>query len=152
MRSQISNLRFQNPHSRSSRRHGAIFVAALWIILILTAVVLVMARSVRVDAVAASNRHAMLEADAIERGAEQYVLWQVDGAKGDAVAIAAVDTEAMPVGTGYFWILHPDPTTDQNYGFGITDESSKLSLNSSTSAFSTNRQCSALSFFPLDVR
>jgi type II secretory pathway component PulK len=115
---------------RSSSRHrGSIFVAALWIIIILVAVVLLMARSVRVDATSTSNRQSMLEADAIERGAEQYVMWQVDGAKGDAVSITAVDTEAMPVGTGYFWILRPDSTSDQYYGFGITDEASKLSLN-----------------------
>src|SRR5690606_30606876 len=39
------------------------------------------------------------------------------------------DFEAVPVGTGYFWIVRPDyndPTLPQ---FGLVDESSKLDLN-----------------------
>ncbi len=115
-----------------SRSRGAIMIAALWIMIILVAVVLVLARSMRVEGVSSANRQSMIEADAIERGAEQFVLSQVDGSKGDAVSAISLNAEAMPIGTGYFWILRPDPDTDQNYGFGITDESSKLNLNVAT--------------------
>ena len=117
---------------KSSRSRGAIMVAALWIMIILVAVLLVLARSMRVEGVSSANRQSMLEADAIERGAEQFVLSQVDGSKGDAVTAISADAEAMPIGNGYFWILRPDPETDQNYRFGITDESSKLNLNIAT--------------------
>ncbi len=115
-----------------SRSRGAIMVAALWIMIILVAVLLVLARSMRVEGVSSANRQSLIEADAIERGAEQFVLSQVDGSKGDARTAVSGNAEAMPVGNGYFWILRPDPETDQTYAFGITDEGSKLNLNIAT--------------------
>jgi type II secretory pathway component PulK len=114
-------------------RRGAILVVAMWIMIILVSVVLVLARSMRVEGTAAANRQSLLEAVHIERGAEQFVLAQVDGSKGDAVTVLSAEAEAMPLGNGYFWILRPDPETDQSYGFGITDEASKLNLNVATS-------------------
>ncbi|HEV2691144.1 MAG TPA: hypothetical protein VGV35_21455, partial [Bryobacteraceae bacterium] len=42
--------------------------------------------------------------------------------------------EAMQVGNaGYFWFIHSNPDDLQNYYYGITDESSKLYLNTATS-------------------
>ena len=125
-------------HKMFRQRRGAILIAAMWIMIILVALVLVLARSMRVEAISTGNRQSLLEADAVERGAEQYVLWQVDGAKGDALSVTSIDTEAMPVGNGYFWIISPDPTSDQNYNFGITDEASKLNLNTATSLMLQN--------------
>ncbi len=117
----------------SSRRRGVILVTALWIIVILSSVILVLARSMRVESIAAKNRVSALEADAIERGAEQYVLSQVEGAPGDPITVLTASGEAVPVGDGYFWLLRADPTTDQLYGFGVQDESAKVNLNSAKS-------------------
>ena len=118
------------------RRDGAILVSTMWVMIILTGLVLVFARSMRVEALGSANRAASIQAAAIERGAEQYVLSLVDGSNGDTSIIDQSLAEAVPVGLddnnnplGYFWFLRPDPDTDQYQAFGIVDEASKLSLN-----------------------
>jgi type II secretory pathway component PulK len=118
-----------NLHLRIRRSRGAILFAAMWVLVILGSLIIVMARSVQVEATASANRLSAIQADAIERASEQFVLAQVDGAQGDAVSVASIDAEAVPVGDGYFWLLHPDPDDDTQYRFGIVDEASKLNLN-----------------------
>jgi type II secretory pathway component PulK len=117
---------------RGARRRGAIFVLALAVIVILSGLVLVFAQEMRTEALASANRLAYVQADSIEQGAEQWVLAQVESYAPDAVTITETEAEALPVGGGYFWVLHPDPTQDQTYGFGITDEAGKLNLNNAT--------------------
>jgi type II secretory pathway component PulK len=113
-------------------RRGAIFVLALAVIVILTGLVLVFAQEMRTEALASANRLAYVQADSIEQGAEQWVLAQVESFAPDAVTITQTDAEALQVGGGYFWVLQPDPTQNQTYGYGITDESGKLNLNNAT--------------------
>jgi DNA uptake protein ComE-like DNA-binding protein len=121
-------------HFRSdARRRGAIFVTALGIIVILSGLVLVFAQSMRTEAVASGNRLAYAQVDAVEQGAEKWVLAQVESYPADSVTITQVPAEALRVGSGYFWILTPNQTTDQGYQFGITDETGKLNLNVATS-------------------
>lgn len=110
-------------------RRGAVFVTALWVTILLTAMVLVMCRSMRVEATASANRLDTAQADAIAQGAVQYVLAQVDGCNGDATMVTACPAEGMALGGGYFWILRPWPDNYQQQGFGITDEAGKVNLN-----------------------
>ncbi|HWE93277.1 MAG TPA: type II secretion system protein GspK [Tepidisphaeraceae bacterium] len=110
-------------------QRGIIFVTAMWVTLILGALVLLFARSMRVETTAAGNRLAAHQVSTIELGAEQYVMSAVDGCNGDAVTVLATPAEQLQLGTGYFWILQAFPTDDSTYAFGITDESSKLNLN-----------------------
>src|SRR5882724_3374097 len=98
---------------------------ALAVIVILTGLVLVFARNMRTEALASANQLAAVQADAIELGTEQWVMAEIEGNSGDAVTITQANAEAVQVGNGYFWILHPDPTQDQTFSFGITDESGK---------------------------
>lgn len=114
---------------RGRNRRGAIFVTALGIIVILSGLILVFAQGMRTEAVASANRLSYLQADAIEQGAEKWVMAQVEAYPGDALTVTLVPGEALQVGNGYFWVLTPDPDTDQAYQFGITDESGKLNLN-----------------------
>ena len=102
---------------------------AIWVILILAALVLVYTRTMRVELIASGNRLASEQAAAVQRGAEQYVLARVDGAKGDALDVTAAPAEAVPVGGGYFWILRPTVGDPRNFEYGIVDEASKLNLN-----------------------
>jgi type II secretory pathway component PulK len=111
------------------RRHGAIFIVALGVIVILTAVVLVMVQSMRTESTAAANRLSMAQADAVEQAAEMWVLGQVDSNTSDAVTITTTPAEQIQVGTGYFWVLSPDPTQDQTLNYGITDEAGKMNIN-----------------------
>jgi type II secretory pathway component PulK len=111
-------------------RRGTVLVMAIWVILILAAMALVFTRSMRVEVIAAGNRLSANQADAVERGAEQYVLARVDKAKGDAIDVTSAPAEAIVVGDGYFWIIRPTPDDKNTFEFGIADEASKLNLNS----------------------
>src|SRR5205085_5337900 len=88
---------------RGSARRGAVFATTIVVIVVLTALVLVFARSMRVEIAASGNRVSDRQAEAAERGAEQYVLSQVDNTTGDATDIMQAPAEAMQVGDGYFW-------------------------------------------------
>jgi type II secretory pathway component PulK len=116
---------------RYGRRHrqGAIFLVALGVIVILTSVVLVMVQSMRTESTGSANRLSMAQADAIEHAAEMWVLGQVETNTTDAITITTTPAEAIQVGTGYFWILSPDPTQDQTLNYAIVDEASKMNLN-----------------------
>lgn len=111
------------------QRRGIIFVTAMWIMLILGALVLVFARSMQVESTASANRLAQQQASTIELGAEQYVVSAVDACGGDAVAVLQTPGEQLKIGDGYFWLLQVNPDDDYDYAFGITDECAKLNLN-----------------------
>lgn len=111
------------------RRSGIIFVTALWVVLLLSAIVLLYSRSMRTELTAASNRQSLIQVSAIELGAEQYVISAVDGCQGDAVTVLGTPAEQIQLGNGYFWILQPYYDDDQTFAFGITDEASKLNIN-----------------------
>jgi len=119
-----------------NRRRGVIFVTALGIIVVLTGLALVFAQAMRTEALASANRRAQAQADAVELGAEQFVLAQIDEYKADAYTLTTqVQTDAISIGsqqiTGYFWILPTDLDLVQGGSvYGITDESSKLNINS----------------------
>src|SRR4051794_36287100 len=132
MRRQPPTSRPATPTTRA-RRRGTILITAMWIVIVLGALLLVFARSMRAEAIASGNRMAALQASAIERGAEQYVLSLAEQAQGDFSQISDISAEQMPVGDpnapGYFWLIRPDPDDDQYYDFGLVDEASKVSLN-----------------------
>src|SRR3954468_13300815 len=102
---------------RSRPRRGAILVTAIWVIIILAALVLVFARSMQVEVLTAGNRTGAARAAAVEKGAEQYVIGVLMESGGDALTVSSAPAEAMRVGTdaatgaplGYFWILRPTP-------------------------------------------
>jgi type II secretory pathway component PulK len=116
-----------------ARRGGFIFVIALGIIVIISALVLVFARNMRAEAMAAAYRTSYVQADAIEQGAEQWVLATIEATPGDAVTITQTPAEAIQLGNGYFWLLRPSQQSDQDYDFGIIDEAGKVNLNTATS-------------------
>lgn len=120
---------FSRLHLRRQRHRGVIFITALGVIVVLSGLVLVFAQSMRTEAIASANRMSYIQADAVEQGAEKWVLAQVEANRGDAVTITQVPAEGIQVGNGYFWILRPNPDSDQQYSFGIADESAKLNIN-----------------------
>jgi DNA uptake protein ComE-like DNA-binding protein len=110
-----------------------IFIIALGIIVILSSMLLVFARSMRTAAIASGNNLSALKADAVEQGAERWVLAQVDQSGTDATTLTQIPAEAIQVGGGYFWILRFYTDSDQSFDFGITDESTKVNLNTAQS-------------------
>ena len=111
---------------------GTVLIVTMWVVLVLAGLVLVFARTVRVEAIASANHLAALQADAIARGALQFVLSKVDGVQDPSSLDEDVVCEQVEVGDGYFWILRPSLEDDRSYYFGISDEGSRINLNSAT--------------------
>jgi type II secretory pathway component PulK len=86
----------------------------------------------RVEALAAANLAASVQADAIERGAEQYVLAVLTQEGQDILTLGEDQFSGLPVGNGYFWILRPEYEDPSLPLFGLVDESAKLNINSAT--------------------
>ncbi len=113
------------------RRRGIIFITTMWVVLILSALVLVYARAAGVEAQAAANRVSDAQAAAAEKAGEQFVLSQLDGSNGDAVKLTAIQGQQLQVGDGYFWLIRPsmDDAQHQTYDFGLIDECAKVNVN-----------------------
>ena len=101
----------------------------MWVLIALVGLVLVMSRWARVEAKASANRLAAAEAAAAARAGEQYVLAQVAAAGTDATFAEQLVPEAVPVGTGLFWVTRPDRENDRVQDFGVDDEGAKINLN-----------------------
>lgn len=122
-------------HPGRSRRpgsRGTILIATMWIVLVLAGLVLVFARRMRVEVLASANQLAAAQAEWVARGALAFMIAQVDGTDGTWRPGSELSCEAVPVGSGYFWLLHPDPADGSSYRFGIADESSRLNINYAT--------------------
>jgi type II secretory pathway component PulK len=118
--------------ARSGCSRGAVMIVTLWIVLGIAALVLIFARSVTVELFASVNQVAALQADAVAKGALQYVIAQLDGTDGTPPDPGQIPCEAVSVGAGYFWILRPPGDTETGYCFGPVDEASKVNINSAT--------------------
>jgi type II secretory pathway component PulK len=125
-------------NGKSRNRRGAIFLVALGVVVILTSVVLVLVQSMRTESTASANRMSVAQAEAVEEAAEMWVLGQIETNTSDAVTITTTPAEALQVGTGYFWLLSPDPTQDQTLNYGIVDEASKMNINANWGGTSGN--------------
>jgi len=108
---------------------GTILIVTMWIMLALAGLVLVLARAMRVEAICSANGFSLLQADAVEQGAIQYVLSRVDSLQGEAPAEADTPCEAVRIGQGAFWIIRPDYEDDYAGAYGIVDEAAKVNLN-----------------------
>ena len=122
------------PRPYRGHGRGTILIVTMWILLVLAGLVLVLARAMRVEGERSANEVATTQAAAVEQGAIQYVMSCVDGLKGVMPLDTDVPCEAVPLGDGVFWILRPSSDDDRTYSFGITDECSKLNLNTATLA------------------
>ncbi|MBV8780929.1 MAG: general secretion pathway protein GspK [Phycisphaerae bacterium] len=114
------------------QRQGIIFVAALGVILVLTTVVLVLAQNMRTESLASANRVSYLQADAVEQGAEKWVLANVESAGSVSLTVTQIPANAMQLNSGYFWLISPDPDSDQIQAYGMVDETRKLNINVAT--------------------
>lgn len=90
--------------------------------------VIALCRSMRVEMQASANSAAALEASAVARGAEQYVLALLANYKDEVRGMSEEDFAAVPVGRGYFWLLRPDYDDPSLPIFGLIEENGKLNL------------------------
>lgn len=113
-------------------QRGTVLIVTMWIMLVLAGLVIVFARSMRVEVMASANQLDEAKAEWIARAGLAFVIAQVESADSTEQPGAGVSGEAVRVGDGYFWLLYPDPDDYENYGFGIADEAAKLNLNTAT--------------------
>lgn len=118
---------------RPTARRGTVLIVTMILVFALAAMTLVLCRSMRVEMIASANYAAMLQASAIERGAEQYLLAMLTELSGDLTSMTEADFEAVQVGDGWFWVLRPDYGDAYLPVFGLTGESAKLNINIATS-------------------
>lgn len=124
---------------RAGGRRGTILLVTLCVVFILAGLVLVFARTIRVEAIASANAVAAIQAAAVERGAEQYVLALVQEQR-DALFMLSEDAfYAVPVGgddpahpTGWFWIIRPNYGDPELPSYGLSDEAAKININSAS--------------------
>jgi len=120
------------PTGRTARRRGTVLIVSMWIVLVIAGLVLVFARTVRVEAIASANQVAALQAEAAARGALQFVLAEVDGAADSSSDSTEADFEGILVGESPFWVLRTNLQDDGAHYFGLTDEAARVNLNSAT--------------------
>jgi len=111
---------------------GTVLIVTLWILVVLAGLVLVLARSMRVEAICSANRVALEQAAAAEQGAIQYVVASLDGLNGQVPAEADLLCSGVRVGPGAFWLLCPDRDEQRQLAYGLADEAGKINLNTAT--------------------
>jgi type II secretory pathway component PulK len=114
------------------RRGGTVLIVTMWVVLVLASLVLVLARTMQVEAVCSANGLSAAQADAIQQGAVQYVLAHTAGLQGKLPTDIDMPCEAVAVGQGAFWIIKPNYDNEREFAYGLVDESSKLNLNYSS--------------------
>ena len=86
-----------------------------------------------VEMMASANSAAAVQASAVERGAEQYVLGILAENGADVMTMTEDNFAGIQVGDGYFWLLRPNYDDNTLPVYGLVDECSKLDLNISRS-------------------
>ena len=117
---------------RRARAPATVLIVTLWILVVLASMVLVLARSMRVEAICSANSLAFEQAAAAEQGAIQYVLAGLDGLNGQVPAETDLLCYGVQVGNGAFWLLRPDREDDRQLSYGLADEAAKINLNTAT--------------------
>ncbi|HUO07383.1 MAG TPA: type II secretion system protein GspK [Phycisphaerae bacterium] len=140
-----------NVNRNLNRSRGAALITTIWVIIIISGIALIMSRAMRVETLASANRLSQLQADMTERGAEQFLCSVVDQEVATPGSTATVGMEARQIGDGYFWVLKMDPNNQQNRAFGLTDEASKIDLNTATLTTSGGGMLQMLPNMPADV-
>lgn len=118
---------------RWRKDRGTVLIVTMWVVLVLAGLVLVFSHWARVEAIAAANRESSMQADTVARGALQYVLSALDGADGSTAGLEELSWEERRVGDGFFWVLRTNLRDDAQHYYGLTDEASRINLNSASS-------------------
>ncbi len=107
-------------------------IVTLWITIALAGLVLTLAFSMRTEAMAAANRISQAQAEAAERGMEQWLLSVVDLELTTPGTIETTPMEGRQIGDCYAWVCQPDYNNDGAQIYGMTDEAGKIDLNTAT--------------------
>ena len=120
------------PMRFATRQAGSILMVTMWVVLVLAGLVLVFARSMRVEAIASVNYISALTTEEMTTGAVAFVQARLQE-EDETLKLEGEDPyEAIPLGDGYFWLIRPNLEDDDTLYFGIRDEASKLNLNTAS--------------------
>ena len=125
------------PHSSAS---ASVLIIVLWIAFGLVSIALYFAHSMQMELRAGDNRVAAAEAEQAILGALRYVSYQLTNLPqpGQPPDATTLQSEAIDVGPAQFWLLGRTNGTTATTAtattptFGLTDEASKLNLNTAT--------------------
>ena len=118
--------------NKPANRQGSVLIVTIWVIMVLTGLVFVFARTMRVSAFTAANAVASQQAEALANGALHCARALVESEE-DLEDEGMDDLyEEVHVGEGYYWFLRPDLEDDHQNDYGLVDESSKINLNSAS--------------------
>ncbi len=133
---------------KSHEQSGSVLIIVLWVTFGLVALALYFANSMSIELRAADNRVSATEAEQAIMGAARYVSnvlanTQTPGALPD---LTTYKYDAVPLGDATFWMIgradqqqhQQQQTTTDVPVFGLSDENSKLNLNTSTAAMLQN--------------
>src|SRR3954462_13907781 len=115
-------------HRPQLNRRGTVLIVAMIVSFALAATVLVLCRTMRVEAAASANAASAAQASAIAHGAEQYVLGLITQEGEGGRDSGEGNFAAGRVGEGLFWIVRPDYDDDQLRLFGLVEESAKVNV------------------------
>ncbi len=117
-------------NNRIGLRSGTVLIVTIWVIMVLTGLVFVFARTMRVSAFTAANSVASQQAEILADGALHCARALVES--GEDLEDETLDDlyDTVHVGQGYYWLLRPDLEDDRRNDYGLLDESSKINLNS----------------------
>lgn len=118
----------QQPHRKFAlqQRPGMVLVVTLAVVIALASMAVVFARSMRVEAMASSNRYSQAQARGIAHGAASYLAATQD----------VTEAQAVAVGEGAYWLLRPNLDEDDadEYSWGLIDEGARLNINTTEAA------------------
>jgi DNA uptake protein ComE-like DNA-binding protein len=123
---------------RSPSENGSVLILVLWIALGLVTLTLYFANSSSFELQAADNRASGIATEEAIDGAARYITYVLanyatNGAMPDQ---AYYQSAAVSVGDAHFWLIGRDtnstPVNPEQVSFGLTDENSKLNINTAT--------------------
>jgi type II secretory pathway component PulK len=131
---------------RTPQPRGSVLILAMGITVVLTGIVLVFARQMRVEALISGNLQSGLQANTIIDGAARHIVNQLANNTDRMQLDLTIQSQGVPIGNGRYWIVRPNATDERQYDYGIVDESSKLNIN-----FASQDELSLLPNIPADL-
>ena len=128
MRLLVRNNRMRRINSLNPES-GTVLITVIWIVIVLAGLVLVFARSMRVEATAVSNQVSAIQAESIATGALRYIQSHLEDRNGIPPSEEEMPSEAVKLGDGYFWILRTPDEESTEHAFGLADEAARINLN-----------------------
>lgn len=124
-----------DPHPAARQRDGGFaLVLAILIVLTIASVLMVFARQMQTEAVAASNAVSKAQARLIAEGVARAVVGELAIRADASDSERVIEAEAGRIGDGLYWIIRPSFEDDLQHDFGLMREAGKVNINTAPRA------------------